>query len=425
MPFKSEAQRRYMYAKHPRIAERWQSHTPKNKELPEKVAFKMPKPSLDQLLLSGTIAGATSIPLIAALAYNKKLKDKEMAELIEEAENARMNSTYPLNKVAMSPDKIQKALMNALSGKAKDINKTMKGATPIERLNALMQGHVDTLSSAPKATGSLFNSAMKSSPDELAALTGRMSLPNSLDTPIGREILAEGLQKHLAQQRSNLSSPKIQQALREMADSGNVGGDAFKTIQEATSVPGMQGLGEDVLQNAITGKNRGDFPWGWALGLGLPAAGVGAGSIAYGAGKAKDKDEQLKRLQATMPKMGMYKEALSPEAVRAAVLKYVRMNPHATDTAHKFQRAINKSMEGLTGAEGQAAREKFRKQLARNQWYGNQVDRVRRGGAAAADWVTENPGKATALGATGLGLGTVGGVAGYGIGKGVGRREGM
>lgn len=37
MPFKSDAQRRFMYAKHPRIAKRWQKETPKGKDLPEKV----------------------------------------------------------------------------------------------------------------------------------------------------------------------------------------------------------------------------------------------------------------------------------------------------------------------------------------------------------------------------------------------------
>lgn len=35
MPFESEAQRRYMYAKHPEIAKRWEKHT-KDKDLPEK-----------------------------------------------------------------------------------------------------------------------------------------------------------------------------------------------------------------------------------------------------------------------------------------------------------------------------------------------------------------------------------------------------
>lgn len=37
MPFKSDAQRRYMYSQHPEIAKRWQKHTPKGKDLPEHV----------------------------------------------------------------------------------------------------------------------------------------------------------------------------------------------------------------------------------------------------------------------------------------------------------------------------------------------------------------------------------------------------
>jgi len=37
MPFKSEAQRRWMYATHPKMAKKWEKHTPKGKKLPEKV----------------------------------------------------------------------------------------------------------------------------------------------------------------------------------------------------------------------------------------------------------------------------------------------------------------------------------------------------------------------------------------------------
>lgn len=40
MPFKSEAQRRYMYAKHPKIAREFQSATPKGAKLPEHVKRK-------------------------------------------------------------------------------------------------------------------------------------------------------------------------------------------------------------------------------------------------------------------------------------------------------------------------------------------------------------------------------------------------
>ena len=37
MPFKSQAQRRFMYAKHPEMAAEWESHTPKGAKLPQHV----------------------------------------------------------------------------------------------------------------------------------------------------------------------------------------------------------------------------------------------------------------------------------------------------------------------------------------------------------------------------------------------------
>lgn len=40
MPFKSKAQRRFLFSQHPEIANRWQTETPKNKKLPERA----PKP---------------------------------------------------------------------------------------------------------------------------------------------------------------------------------------------------------------------------------------------------------------------------------------------------------------------------------------------------------------------------------------------
>lgn len=38
MPFKSQAQRRYMFSQHPEMAKEWAAHTPEGKKLPEKVA---------------------------------------------------------------------------------------------------------------------------------------------------------------------------------------------------------------------------------------------------------------------------------------------------------------------------------------------------------------------------------------------------
>ncbi len=34
MPFKSKAQKAYLFSEHPKIAKKWAAHTPKNKKLP-------------------------------------------------------------------------------------------------------------------------------------------------------------------------------------------------------------------------------------------------------------------------------------------------------------------------------------------------------------------------------------------------------
>lgn len=45
MPFKSEAQRRYMYANDPEMAKEFEKKTPKSKKLPKKVKSKKKKKS--------------------------------------------------------------------------------------------------------------------------------------------------------------------------------------------------------------------------------------------------------------------------------------------------------------------------------------------------------------------------------------------
>jgi len=37
MPFKSKAQRRFLYAKHPKVAKKFEKHTPPKKKLVERV----------------------------------------------------------------------------------------------------------------------------------------------------------------------------------------------------------------------------------------------------------------------------------------------------------------------------------------------------------------------------------------------------
>ncbi len=41
MPFKSQAQRKFMYASHPEMAKEWEAHTPKGKKLPKHVKKKV------------------------------------------------------------------------------------------------------------------------------------------------------------------------------------------------------------------------------------------------------------------------------------------------------------------------------------------------------------------------------------------------
>lgn len=43
MPFKSEAQKKWMYANYPEMAKQWQKETPKEKKLPKRVKKKKKK----------------------------------------------------------------------------------------------------------------------------------------------------------------------------------------------------------------------------------------------------------------------------------------------------------------------------------------------------------------------------------------------
>ncbi len=43
MPFKSQAQRKWMYANDPAMATKWEQHTPERKKLPKKVKKKKKK----------------------------------------------------------------------------------------------------------------------------------------------------------------------------------------------------------------------------------------------------------------------------------------------------------------------------------------------------------------------------------------------
>lgn len=64
MPFKSEAQRRYLWAKEPKVAKEWAAHTPKGTKLPQRVKAggqtRQPKGQGG----GGRFAGYTASPLV-------------------------------------------------------------------------------------------------------------------------------------------------------------------------------------------------------------------------------------------------------------------------------------------------------------------------------------------------------------------------
>lgn len=53
MPFKSEAQRRYLYANEPKVAKSWEKKTPKNAKLPERAKKKRKGSSIMAALEEG------------------------------------------------------------------------------------------------------------------------------------------------------------------------------------------------------------------------------------------------------------------------------------------------------------------------------------------------------------------------------------
>jgi len=96
MPFKSESQRRYMYAKHPKIAKKFQEHTPKGKKLPEKVkkTEKAANASGFGLLGNLGVIGTSTGVLGAGLGYgaSKLLSPSNMS--IENLKREEQLATY-------------------------------------------------------------------------------------------------------------------------------------------------------------------------------------------------------------------------------------------------------------------------------------------------------------------------------------------
>lgn len=91
MPFKSEAQRRYLYAKDPKVAQEFQAHTPKGAKLPEHAD----NPKLGKLAELG-------VHLQKLAAQHHKLKQQSKGEAPAE-EPAEGDEEAPAHEAAESP----------------------------------------------------------------------------------------------------------------------------------------------------------------------------------------------------------------------------------------------------------------------------------------------------------------------------------
>ena len=130
MPFKSEAQRRFMYAKHPELAKEFQAATPKGAKLPEHASKK-----------EGALAEAYAAGVDAAFLHFKLARSEEVRLKIPRREY------HGWDKAWRETEKTKKA---------------GEGAQPLEP-----QGNPD--SPVEKLTGMLQKIDSPSSPSALAA----------------------------------------------------------------------------------------------------------------------------------------------------------------------------------------------------------------------------------------------------------------
>lgn len=91
MPFVSDAQRRFMFARHPRIAKRWAEHTPKGADLPEHVKkalarLKIANGDGGEEELEPTITPGKKVPSDALTTFFRANPTPEDAQVHELAE---------------------------------------------------------------------------------------------------------------------------------------------------------------------------------------------------------------------------------------------------------------------------------------------------------------------------------------------------
>jgi hypothetical protein len=150
VPFKSESQRKWMYANHPEMAKRWQKHTPKGQKLPEHVEKKtMEKQAINEILLSllagGGLGGAGGATL--AHKYHKhKIPQYKEQGAIQGYEEGFADAGKKLQ------DQLQESLAPVLLNIARrrEAEEFPKAATALIALELMKNaGHMNLLKQQP------------------------------------------------------------------------------------------------------------------------------------------------------------------------------------------------------------------------------------------------------------------------------------
>ena len=129
MPFVSDAQRRWMFAKKPAMAERWERHTPKGKKLPEHV-----KKAFDAIALPSTPSVPMPAPLspvvaVAAAPTIAKLKAQAIYKISEDVASQLKHHDDPDSK--FHPDQLAKGI---------EVEREHSESIPVRK--AITKGHL-------------------------------------------------------------------------------------------------------------------------------------------------------------------------------------------------------------------------------------------------------------------------------------------
>lgn len=139
MPFKSQAQRKFMYARHPEIAKRWEKVTPKGK-LPEKVASLT---DFYKLAISVKVPSAVSQGIVSNIR-----SDIQSLPGLARSSVARLPTGYaaPLNRTATAGSQ---ALGRPVASQPKKLSLVSPGAGGLYRSGSIPTGVSNLMRTKP------------------------------------------------------------------------------------------------------------------------------------------------------------------------------------------------------------------------------------------------------------------------------------